>query len=89
MHDERKIVVRMYKLARKAFAKFRWKRLWGARGSKEETKKRKKKKELFVCCLFVSYLFRVGHSTDMYSLLQENLLGGKKESVSRSYVHVC
>ena len=36
---------------------------------------------LFVC-LFVSYLFRVGHSTDMYSLLQENLLGGKKESVS-------
>ena len=25
----------------------------------------------------------------MYSLLQENLLGGKKESVSRSYVHVC
>ena len=45
MHDERKIVVRMYKLARKAFAKFRWKRLWGARGSKEETKKRKKKKE--------------------------------------------
>ena len=44
---------------------------------------------LFVCCLFVSYLFRVGHSTDMCSLLQENLLGGKKESVSRSYVHVC
>ena len=41
---------------------------------------------LFVC-LFVSYLFRVGHSTDMFSLLQENLLGGKKESVSRSYVH--
>ena len=40
-------------------------------------------------CLFVSYLFRVGHSTDMCSLLQENLLGGKKESVSRSYVHVC
>ena len=38
-----------------------------------------------VCCLFVSYLFRVGHSTDMcsLSLLQENLLGGKKESVSR------
>ena len=29
------------------------------------------------------------HSTDMCSLLQENLLGGKKESVSRSYVHVC
>ena len=25
----------------------------------------------------------------MCSLLQENLLGGKKESVSRSYVHVC
>ena len=25
----------------------------------------------------------------MYSLLQENLLGGKKESVSRSYLHVC
>ena len=44
---------------------------------------------LIVCCLFVSYLFRVGHSTNMYSLLQENLLGGKKESVSRSYVHVC
>ena len=43
---------------------------------------------LFVC-LFVSYLFRVGHSTDMCSLLQENLLGGKKESVSRLYVHVC
>ena len=42
-----------------------------------------------VCCLFVSYLFRVGHSTDMCGLLQENLLGGKKESVSRSYVHVC
>ena len=42
-----------------------------------------------VVCLFVSYLFRVGHSTDMCSLLQENLLGGKKESVSRSYVHVC
>ena len=39
MLDERKIVVRMYKLARRAFAKFRWKRLWGARGSKEETKK--------------------------------------------------
>ena len=31
-----------------------------------------------VCCLFVSYLFRVGHSTDMCSLLQENLLGGKE-----------
>ena len=45
-------------------------------------------RHLFVC-LFVSYLFRVGHSTDMYSLLQENLLGGKKESVSRSYVRVC
>ena len=43
---------------------------------------------MFVC-LFVSYLFRVGHSTDMCSLLQENLLGGKKESVSRSYVHAC
>ena len=42
-----------------------------------------------VCCLFVSYLFRVGHSTDMCSLLQENLLGEKKESVSRSYVHLC
>ena len=40
-----------------------------------------------VVCLFVSYLFRVGHSTDMYSLLQENLLGGKKESVSRSYIY--
>ena len=39
-------------------------------------------------CLLVSYLFREGHSTDMCSLLQENL-GGKKESVSRSYVHVC
>ena len=25
----------------------------------------------------------------MCSLLQENLLGEKKESVSRSYVHVC
>ena len=48
-----------------------------------------KASQLFVCLLFVSYLFRVGHSTDMYSLLQENLLGGKKESVSRSYVHVC
>ena len=48
-----------------------------------------KMKLMVVCCLFVSYLFRVGHSTDMYSLLQENLLGGKKESVSRSYVHVC
>ena len=35
MLDERKIVVRMYKLARRAFAKFRWKRLLGARGSKE------------------------------------------------------
>ena len=44
---------------------------------------------LVFVCLFVSYLFRVGHSTDMCSLLQENLLGGKKESVSRSYVHVC
>ena len=44
MLDERKIVVRMYKLARRAFAKFRWKRLWGARGSKEDTKKGKKKK---------------------------------------------
>ena len=44
MLDERKIVVRMYKLARRAFAKFRWKRLWGARGSKEETKKGKKGK---------------------------------------------
>ena len=33
-----------------------------------------------VVCLFVSYLFRVGHSTDMCSLLQENLLGGKKLS---------
>ena len=32
---------------------------------------------LFVC-LFVSYLFRVRHSTDMCSLLQENLLGGRK-----------
>ena len=42
-----------------------------------------------VVCLFVSYLFRAGHSTDMCSLLQENLLRGKKESVSRSYVHVC
>ena len=40
MHDERKIVVRIYKLARRAFAKFRWKRLRGARGSKEETKKK-------------------------------------------------
>ena len=28
----------------------------------------------FVCLLFVSYLFRVGHSTDMCSLLQENRL---------------
>ena len=44
MLDERKIVVRMYKLARRVFAKFRWKRLWGARGSKEETKKGKGKK---------------------------------------------
>ena len=39
MLDKRKIVVRMYKLARRTFAKFRWKRLWGARGSKEEIKK--------------------------------------------------
>ena len=44
MLDERKIVVRMYKLVRRAFAKFRWKRLWGARGSKEETKKGKEGK---------------------------------------------
>ena len=29
---------------------------------------------LRIVCLFVSYLFRVGHSTDMCSLLQENLL---------------
>ena len=40
---------------------------------------------LFVSYLFASYLFRVGHSTDMSSLLQGNLLGGKKESSSRSY----
>ena len=46
MLDERKIVVRMYKLARRAFAKFRWKRLWGARGSKEKTKKRKKERRV-------------------------------------------
>ena len=32
----------------------------------------------FFVCLFVSYLFRVGHSTDMCSLLQENLLGKKR-----------
>ena len=51
--------------------------------------KHRKKLACTVCCLFVSYLFRGGHSTDMCSLLQENLLGGKKESVSRSYVHVC
>ena len=38
-------MVRMYKLARKAFAKFRWKRLLGARGSKEETEKGKKGKK--------------------------------------------
>ena len=38
---------------------------------------------VLLVCLFVSYLFRVGHSTDMCSLLQENLLGGKKEGVSR------
>ena len=46
MLDERKIVVRMYRytLARRAFAKFRWKWLWGARGSKEETKKGKREK---------------------------------------------
>ena len=44
MLDERKIVVRMYKLAKRAFAKFRVKRLWGARGSKEDTKKGKKGK---------------------------------------------
>ena len=31
-------------------------------------------------CLFVSYLFRVGHSTDKCSLLQENLLG--------SWIHI-
>ena len=35
---------------------------------------------LFVC-LFVSYLFRVGHSTDMCSLLQENLLGKERECI--------
>ena len=33
---------------------------------------------LFVCLFVCSYLLRVGHSTDMYSLLQENLLGGKE-----------
>ena len=36
--------------------------------------------KLFVC-LFVSYLFRVGHSTDMCSLLKENLLGEERECI--------
>ena len=32
---KRKIVVRIYKLVKRAFAKFRWKRLWGARLSRD------------------------------------------------------
>ena len=47
-YDERKIVVQMYKLAGRAFAKLRWKRLRGAKGSKEETKKLGKRKEEFM-----------------------------------------
>ena len=46
MHDERKIMVRMYKLAWKVFAKLKWKRLWGAKGPKEGTKKEKGRKSL-------------------------------------------
>ena len=42
------------------------------------------------CCLFVfvSYLFRVDHSTDMCSLLQENLLGGKRVYRGHMYMYV-
>ena len=40
---------------------------------------------LFVC-LFVSYSFRVGHSTDMCSLLQENPLG-KRKRVYRGHMY--
>ena len=35
-------MVRMYKLSGRAFAKLRWKRLRGAKGSKEEAKKGRK-----------------------------------------------
>ena len=33
------------------------------------------------CCLFVSYLFRVGHSTDMCSLLKRTYLGKERECI--------